>query len=120
MSQERLFPEDGAKELDSKAIKSLIGDGELYMAVLAMNNKEYESALMSFEKVERPYASYYTAQVVKIIPVKFCTSSTFSSTKAVFLSGNETKTNFIVPLYMQASWSCADFLYILKISRNVF
>ncbi|XP_064615661.1 E3 SUMO-protein ligase RanBP2-like [Liolophura sinensis] len=65
ISQERLFPEDGAKELDSKTIRSLIGDGELYIGVIAMNNKEYESALMSFEKVERPYASYYTAQVYK-------------------------------------------------------
>ncbi|KAK5640487.1 hypothetical protein RI129_011298 [Pyrocoelia pectoralis] len=65
-SPNRLF-EYKSKEMPVSEILSYIEDARLFNGQLLLKKKEYEKALLVFDSLKSPYASYYQAQIYKIM-----------------------------------------------------
>ncbi|KRT82309.1 Anaphase-promoting complex subunit 3 protein, partial [Oryctes borbonicus] len=64
-SPNRLF-ECKSKEMSLSEIQTYIDDGKLFNGIQFMKKKDYEKALLLFEGLKDPYASFYQAQICKM------------------------------------------------------
>ncbi|UYV77500.1 RANBP2 [Cordylochernes scorpioides] len=65
-----LFPPSGAALPGPEELAALRDEGELYLALYAMNQGRLEEAAAKFDKLSSPHASYYEAQCLKQLESK--------------------------------------------------